>query len=93
MNLLTDTPKTFASNSIFLSNSTLPFNKSLWYRIVLDEETDDYDTLGGFLINQMDYIPSETEECMVEYENVLFKVEGVKDKRIEKVKICINDSQ
>ena len=59
----------------------------------LDEETDDYDTLGGFLINQMDYIPSETEECMVEYKNTLFKVEGVKDKRIEKVKICINDSQ
>ena len=59
----------------------------------LDEETDDYDTLGGFLINQMDYIPSETEECMVEYKNALFKVEGVKDKRIEKVKICINDSQ
>ena len=59
----------------------------------LDENTDDYDTLGGFLINQMDYIPSETEECMVEYENALFKVEGVKDKRIEKVKICINNSQ
>ena len=59
----------------------------------LDENTDDYDTLGGFLINQIDYIPSETEECMVEYENVLFKVEGVKDKRIEKVKICINNSQ
>ena len=28
----------------------------------LDEETEDYDTLGGFLINQIDYIPSETEE-------------------------------
>lgn len=59
----------------------------------LDEETDDYDTLGGFLINQIDYIPSETEECMVELEDVLFKVEGVKDKRIEKVKICINKTQ
>ncbi len=59
----------------------------------LDEETDDYDTLGGFLINQIDYIPNETEECMVEHENVLFKVEGVKDKRIEKVKICINHIQ
>ena len=55
----------------------------------LDEETEDYDTLGGFLINQIDYIPSETEECMVEYENLLFKVECVKDKRIEMVKIHI----
>ena len=55
----------------------------------LDEETEDYDTLGGFLINQIDYIPSETEECMVEYENLLFKVECVKDKRIETVKIHI----
>ena len=59
----------------------------------LDEETDEYDTLGGFLINQMDYIPSETEECMVEFEDVLFKVEGVKDKRIEKVKICIKKNE
>ena len=55
----------------------------------LDEETEDYDTLGGFLINQIDYIPSETEECMVEYENLLFKVQCVKDKRIEMVKIHI----
>lgn len=55
----------------------------------LDEETEDYDTLGGFLINQIDYIPSETEECMVEYENLLFKVQCVKDKRIETVKIHI----
>ena len=55
----------------------------------LDEETEDYDTLGGFLINQIDYIPSETEECMVEYENLVFKIECVKDKRIEMVKIHI----
>ena len=55
----------------------------------LDEETEDYDTLGGFLINQIDYIPSETEECMVEYENLLFKVQCVKDNRIETVKIHI----
>ena len=54
------------------------------------KKTDDYDTLGGFLINQIDYIPNESEECMVEVEDVLFKVEGVKDKRIEKVKICFN---
>ncbi|MDD5984382.1 MAG: hemolysin family protein [Turicibacter sp.] len=55
----------------------------------LDEETEDYDTLGVFLINQIDYIPSETEECMVEYENLVFKIECVKDKRIEMVKIHI----
>ena len=59
----------------------------------LDEETEDYDTLGGFLINQIDYIPSETEECMVEYENLLFKVQCVKDKRIETVKIHMNHIQ
>ena len=59
----------------------------------LDEETEDYDTLGGFLINQIDYIPSETEECMVEYENLVFKIECVKDKRIETVKIHMNHIQ
>ncbi len=62
-------------------------NKILHQKLI---ETEDYDTLGGFLINQIDCIPSETEPCLIEYENLLLKVECVKDKRIETVKIHMN---
>jgi putative hemolysin len=53
----------------------------------LDEETEDYDTLGGLMITLIGHIPAEGEECIVEYNDIVFKVEEVKGKRIEKVKI------
>ncbi|HWQ89876.1 MAG TPA: hemolysin family protein [Desulfitobacteriaceae bacterium] len=55
----------------------------------LDEETEDYDTLGGLLITLVGHIPVEGEECIVEYDDIVFKVEEVKGKRIEKVKISL----
>ena len=55
----------------------------------LDEEAEDYDTLGGLLITLVGHIPAEGEECIIEYNDIIFKVEEVKGKRIEKVKISI----
>jgi CBS domain containing-hemolysin-like protein len=55
---------------------------------------DEYDTLSGFLIGQLGRIPIETEKPVIEYENLVFKVEKVEDKRILLVKICkINDAE
>jgi CBS domain containing-hemolysin-like protein len=48
---------------------------------------DEYDTLSGFLIGQIGRIPLETEKPVIEYENLVFKVEKVEDKRILLVKI------
>ncbi len=49
---------------------------------------DEYDTLNGFLINQLGRIPSATEKPVIEFEGLVFKVEKVGDKRILLVKIC-----
>ncbi|WP_315121955.1 hemolysin family protein [uncultured Clostridium sp.] len=50
--------------------------------------SDHTDTIGGFVINLLGSIPKEDdEENIVEYNNIVFKVEEVKDKRIQKLKI------
>jgi putative hemolysin len=50
--------------------------------------SDHYDTIGGLVIDLLGSIPKEDEENIVEYENLIFKVEKVNEKRIELVKIC-----
>lgn len=58
----------------------------------LNLECENYDTIGGFLISRMGRIPQKDEEKIIEYDNVTFKIEEVKEKRIEKVKILINNN-
>jgi putative hemolysin len=55
----------------------------------LDLVSKNYDTLGGFVLDILGNIPGEDEKPSVEYENIEFKVEKVKEKRIEYVKIHI----
>lgn len=51
--------------------------------------SEDCDTISGFLINILGKIPEETEKRTIEYENILFKIEKVKEKRIEEIKIIL----
>jgi putative hemolysin len=51
--------------------------------------SEHYDTIGGLVIDLLGSIPKEDEENIVEYENIIFKVEKVNEKRIELVKICL----
>lgn len=53
----------------------------------------DYDTLSGYLIDELGRIPSEKEKPVLELENVVYKVEKIKNKRIVKVKVCITDAK
>lgn len=55
----------------------------------LDLESENYDTVGGFIINALGHIPKKDEQKTIEYGNVIFKIEEVKEKRIEKVRICV----
>ena len=61
----------------------------------LEEETDiefpedrDYDTLGGFILDILTDIPQTGEQ--VEFNNIIFTVQTVKNNRIGKIKIQIN---
>lgn len=53
-------------------------------------QSENSDTIGGFVVNLLGSIPKENEENTIEYENVIFKIEKVSEKRIEKLKIYVN---
>ncbi len=55
----------------------------------LNLESDNSDTIGGFVIDLLGSIPKDEEDHSVEYENIVFKVEKVSEKRIEKLEIHI----
>lgn len=57
----------------------------------LELESEHSDTISGFIIDILGDIPSETELPTVNFENITFKIQEVKDKRIEKVQIIINE--
>ncbi len=50
--------------------------------------TEDYETLGGFLIGQLGRIPKKNDNPTVEFNDLIFKIEEVEEKRIAKVKVC-----
>lgn len=51
----------------------------------------DYDTLSGFLQEELGRIPGDKEKPIIETEKVTYKIEKYKDKRILKVKACKNN--
>jgi len=49
----------------------------------------DYDTLGGFIISELGFLPEDGEMNTVEYNGIEFTVLNVEDRRIGKVKVHI----
>ena len=50
----------------------------------------DYDTIAGFLQDELDRIPEDEENPTIETEKVTYKIEEYEDKRILKIKACKN---
>ena len=57
----------------------------------VDIPEGDYDTLSGYLIEELGRIPKEKERPLIETEKITYKIEKYKDKRILKVKACKNN--
>lgn len=55
--------------------------------------TEEFDTLSGFVIGQLGYIPSADEQPVVEHQNILFLVDEMNDKRIMKVKVVLKNDK
>lgn len=55
----------------------------------LDLQSEHSETIGGFVVDLMGSIPSDGDEDSVEFDNLIFKIEDVKEKRIVKVRITI----
>lgn len=51
----------------------------------------DYDTLSGYLQEELGRIPTEEEIPIIETKELTFKIEEYEDKRIVKVKVCKNE--
>lgn len=51
----------------------------------------DYDTLSGYLQEELGRIPTDEELPIIETEELTFKIEEYEDKRILKVKVCKNE--
>ena len=58
-------------------------------RLDINVQSEDMETLSGFLIKLIGKIPVSDDEKIIKYQNVEFKVEEVNEKRIKKVLINI----
>ena len=54
----------------------------------IDIPDGDYDTISGYLIEELGRIPNEKEKPVIETEKAIYKVEKVEDRRIIKIKAC-----
>ena len=59
-------------------------------RIDLELESEDYDSLGGYIIEQLDRLPDEKDEVLVQ-DGVRLVVDSLDKNRIEKVHIYLPD--
>lgn len=55
----------------------------------LDENSEDYDTLGGMLMFLLGYIPSDGEKIDIEKDGVSYSILSIKEHRVKKVKITL----
>ena len=62
-------------------------------KLDLDIYTENFDTISGYLIDQMGTIPLENDDRTIEIDNLVFKLESVKNKRIDKVKLYIGKKE
>lgn len=49
---------------------------------------DDFETLSGFITGQLGRIPENDDKSAIEYEELVFKIEEVNEKKVSKVKVC-----
>ena len=73
----------------FILDGNLPLD-DLDDELNLSLESDTSETIGGFLIDILGEIPKEDDiNRTIEYQNFIFRIISVKDRRIEKIKMYI----
>ncbi|WP_113927194.1 hemolysin family protein [Bacillus sp. P14.5] len=56
-----------------------------------DLPIEDFDTLNGFVLGQLGFIPNESERPVVNFNNIEFSIEEMDDKRIAKIKALVKE--
>ncbi|RHW41461.1 HlyC/CorC family transporter [Neobacillus notoginsengisoli] len=59
----------------------------------VDLPIQEYDTLSGFVIGHLGYIPSALEQHTFQHKNILFTVEEMDDRRVKRVRADILDGE
>jgi len=70
----------------YIINGSMPIhdlNRIL--KLDIDEEHEEFDTLGGLIISKLGYIPKVTGQEEVHYNNLLLKVNKITNNRIDEV--------
>ena len=76
-------------NTFYARGSVTIKDLNIRLDLKLDEDLDYYDSLGGFIIYLLGYIPKEGQETKVRYENMEFQIKKIRKRKIENVKITI----
>ena len=74
------------SDRVYLAKGTLPidhFNEQFQTHI----SVPNIDTISGFLLDRIGMIPNDRDKVTIEYEQISFTVESVKENRIDKIRI------
>ena len=55
--------------------------------------SDNYETISGFLIDLIGFIPKESDDPTIEVDHLVFRIKSMKRKRIDKVKLYIGKKE
>lgn len=70
----------------YLINGTTPLDEVEKLLGISFPDDTEYDTLGGYITEQLDHIPADNEKASIQVENVLFTVISTEERRIAKVR-------
>ncbi len=79
-------------NDTYLIDGLLTIDE-LNNKLDLNISSENYETISGLLIDTMGEIPGDHDDRTIELENLVFKIESVNKKRIEKVKLYIGTAE
>ena len=59
----------------------------------LDIMSENHDTISGLLIDMLGVIPDEGDNPIVKIDNMTFRIEEIKDKRIERIRLTVEEKK
>lgn len=78
----------------FICDGTLSIKELNFHTgLEIDEETEDFDTLGGLIIYSLGRIPRDEERPFLEFKDFKAYILNIEDKRIKKVRIVIKKEE
>ncbi|MDU1322673.1 MAG: hemolysin family protein [Clostridium botulinum] len=77
-------------SNTFLLDASITID-NLNEKLNLELPSENFDTLGGFILDITGAIPKCNVSSQIEYNNLIFKIEKVSNNRIEKIKLYISE--